>query len=220
MTVKGTRAQITDLLRRRQEMTIAELCDALSIASPAVRRHLDILAAEGMVAYRTVKQPTGRPYFSYRLTEQAQDAAATGHVRLLTRLLEEAAALPAGDGSDRAVLDLLLERLSDHLAEGYRARVHGATLEERVRSLTEALRAEGILDQWEKREDGIHLYNATCPHRRAALASHEVCSSERRVIERLLGESVDQVGRMVDGQPCCEYVVRPGGRDRQLISIE
>jgi predicted ArsR family transcriptional regulator len=219
MSVKGTRAQIVELLRQRHEMTIADLCEALGIASPAVRRHLDILAAEGVVTYRSVKQATGRPYFAFRLTEQAQDAA-SGYSRLLTRLLEEAATIPAGDGSDRVVLDLLLERLSDHLAEGYRARVHGATLEERVRSLTEALRAEGILDQWEQREDGFHLFNAACPHRRAAQTSQEVCSSERRVIERLLGETVDQVGRMIDGQPCCEYVVRPGGRDRQLISIE
>jgi predicted ArsR family transcriptional regulator len=219
MMVKGTRAQIVELLRRRRELTVAALCEELGIAAPALRRHMDILAAEGTVAYRSVRQGAGRPYFAYRLTEQAQEAASTGYARLLERMIEHAAALPAGDGSGRAMLEMLLEGLSDHLAEDYRSRVRGETLEERVRSVTEALRAEGLLDQWETREDGIHMFNVACPHRRAAMATHDLCGSERRAIALLLGEEVDQVGRMVDGQSCCEYVVRPQ-RGPQLITVE
>ena len=146
--MKGTRGQIVELLRQRGELSVAALRAALDIAAPALRRHLDILTAEGLVAHRAVKQPTGRPYFAYRLTEQAQEAAATGYARLLERLLQDAAAMPAGDGG-RPLLDALLERMSEHLAEDYRSRVRGETLEERVRSLTEALGAEGILEDWE-----------------------------------------------------------------------
>jgi predicted ArsR family transcriptional regulator len=208
--MKGTRAQIVELLRRG-EMTVAQLAGALGIAAPALRRHLDILTAEGTVTFRSVKQATGRPYFVYRLTEKAYEAASTGYARLLERLLTDAAALPAGDGAGagRALLDALLDRLADHLAADYRGRVRGETLEEKVRSLTEALHAEGLLDGWEWREDGIHLLNTACPHRRAALAAQGVCGSERRAIALLLGEEVDQIGRMVEGHPCCEYVVRP-----------
>ena len=86
-------------------------------------------------------------------------------------------------------------------------------------ALVEALRAEGILERWERRDDGIHLYNSVCPHRRAAMTAHELCSSERRAIALLLGEDVDQVGRMVAGDACCEYVIRP--RDRSdLIMVQ
>ncbi|MFN8559667.1 MAG: ArsR family transcriptional regulator [Dehalococcoidia bacterium] len=206
--MKGTRAQILDLLRRG-EMTVAELSEALDIAAPALRRHLDILTGEGMVEYRSVKQQTGRPYFAYRLTERAQEAGATGYARLLERMLVEAAALPAGESGGRVLLEALLDRLSASLTDDYRARVRGATLEERVRSLTEALRAEGIVEAWEQRDDGIHLFTNLCPHRRAALVAHELCDSERQVIANLLGANVEQVGRMVDGAACCEYVVRP-----------
>lgn len=216
--MKGTRAQIIELLRHRGELTVLELGGALGIAAPAVRRHLDILTGEGTVEYRSVKQPAGRPYFAYRLTEQAQEAASTGYARLLERLIQDAAAMPAGDGS-RVLLEALLERFSDHLAEDYRARVRGRTLEERARSVTEALRSEGILETLEIRPDGIHLSTSACPHRRAALAAHELCSSERRAIALLLGEEVDQVTRMVDGHPCCEYVVRPQG-GQQLITVQ
>lgn len=216
--MKGTRTRITDLLRGRDEITVAELCQALDIAAPAMRRHLEILAGEGTVEYRSVKQAAGRPYFAYRLTEQAREAAATGYARLVERLIIDASSMPAADGSGRMLIDALLERFSDHLAEDYRPRVHGTTLEERARSLTEALRAEGLLDQLEVREDGIHLINTSCPHRRAALAAHDLCGSERRAISLLLGQEVDQIGRMVDGQSCCEYVVRPADTPR-LVTI-
>ena len=214
--MKGTRGQIVELLRQRGELSIAELCEELDIAAPALRRHLDILAGEGTVEYRAVKQATGRPYFAYRLTEQALEAAATGYPRLLERLIREAAALP--DGSGRALLESLLERMSDHLADDYRSRVRGNTVAERARSVTEALRGEGILEDWEQREDGIHLFNTACPHRRAAVAAEgSLCASERRAIALLLGEEVDQVSRMVDRNACCEYVIRPR---QELVTIQ
>ena len=34
-----------------------------------------------------------------------------------------------------------------------------------------ALREEGILDDWSKKDDGYHLYNVSCPYHRAARAS-------------------------------------------------
>ena len=216
--MKGRRGQMVELLRQRGELSVAELSEELDIAAPALRRHLEILASEGTVEYRAVKQATGRPYFAYRLTEQAHEAAATGYPRLLERLIHEAAAMP--DGSGRVLLESLLERMSDHLAEDYRSRVRGKTVAERARSLTEALRGEGILEDWEQREDGIHLFNSTCPHRRAAVAAEgSLCASERRAIALLLGEEVDQVSRMVDRNGCCEYVIRPR-QEPELVTIQ
>lgn len=209
--MKGTRGAIVQLLRRRDECTVADLAGALEIAPTALRRHLEILAGEGTVEYRAVKQATGRPYFAYRLTEQARDAAVNGYPRLLERLVTEVAALDreqtaSKDGGE--LLELVFGAMSEHLAADYRERVHGDTLEERVSSLTEALREEGIVERWDKQADGFHLLTSACPHRRAALASHGLCSSETRAISLLLGTEVEQVGRVVDGAPVCEYLVR------------
>ena len=35
------------------------------------------------------------------------------------------------------------------------------------------------------------------------------CRSDRQSIELLLGAPVEQTTRIVDGAPCCEYIVRP-----------
>ena len=209
--MKGTRGTIVALLRQRGECTVAELAQEVNIAPAALRRHLEILAGEGTVEYRAVKQPTGRPYFAYRLTERAREEAVNAYPRLLERLVAEVAALDreqtaAKDGHE--LLATVFDNMSAHLADDYRARVHGETLEERVSSLTEALRDEGIVERWEKQPDGYHLLTTACPHRRAALAAHGLCSSETRAIALLLGTEVEQVGRVVDGAPVCEYLVK------------
>jgi predicted ArsR family transcriptional regulator len=209
--MKGTRAQIVALLRERGECTVAEMAGAVGIAPAALRRHLEILAGEGTVEYRSVKQAAGRPYFAYQLTERAREAAVNDYPRLLERLVTEVAAL---DGAQMAVKDgrellaTVFENMSEHMADDYRSRVQGETLEQRVSSLTEALKDEGIVERWQRQADGFHLSTSVCPHRRAALVAHALCDSEARLIAKLLDADVEQVGRVVDGAPVCEYLVR------------
>jgi predicted ArsR family transcriptional regulator len=134
--------------------------------------------------------------------------------RLLERLVSEVAALnreqtSAKDG--RELLATVFANMTEHLAQDYQSQVRGTTIEERVSSLTETLRNEGIVERWDRRADGIHLSTSTCPHRRAAMVTHSLCDSEARLIAKLLGEDVEQVGRMVDGAQICEYLVRCEG---------
>lgn len=205
--MKSTRAVVLDLLRRNGELSITALAAQLGIAPPAVRRHLDILAGAALVDYRAVRQHTGRPYFVYFLTERARERQETGYPRLAERLMRELNALDEGNDEGHRVMEALLERMSEHLAEEHRGQVTGSTLEERVASLTEALHEEGILDQFENREDGVHLLNLSCPYRRAAVANSALCHAEQRAISLLLDRDVRQIGRIADGQPRCEYVV-------------
>jgi predicted ArsR family transcriptional regulator len=211
--MKGTRAEIVALLQDRGEATVTDLADTVGIAPAALRRHLEILEGEGLVEHRSVKQPTGRPYFAYRLTERAREAGRTNYPRLLERIVTGMAALPPEETSQKSGSELLatvFENMSDELAADYRDQVRGRTLEERVGQVTRALRGEGIVERWEKRDGTFVLTTSCCPHRRAAAASHELCSSETRAIAKLLGADVEQVQRVVDGASCCEYLVRPG----------
>lgn len=205
--MKDTRALLLDLLRQHGELTIADLSRELEIAPPAVRRHLDILASEALVDYRSVKQHTGRPYFVYFPTDAARERESKGYPRLVERLLREVAALDDGNGVGQRLLETLLERMSDHIAAEHRAQISGNTLEARVASLVTALAEEGILEDFEMREDGVHLMNRSCPHRRAALASTALCRSEQRAIASLIELPVEQVSRIVDGRPRCEYII-------------
>jgi predicted ArsR family transcriptional regulator len=218
--VKGTRGEIVELLRRHGELTVQSLMEYLPIAQAALRRHLDILTGEGTVEFRAVKQATGRPHYVYRLTDAARERLSTGYPRLTERLIEEAATLPNRRGRREPVIDLLFAGVTDRLVADHRSQVHGRTLQDRVVSVTETLRAEGILEDWSKRDDGYHLYNGTCPYHRAArVSSGRCCDSERRAIALLLETDVEQVGRIAEGGACCEYIVhaqpRPGSADSE-----
>jgi predicted ArsR family transcriptional regulator len=213
-----TRTQIIDVLLRRPDSRVSELSEELNIAAGSLRRHLDILIAEGYVTARPVRRGQGRPYFVYSPTDRAKDAASTGYGRLFERMFREFAMLPSEQlrGADGAkILDLVFDRLGADLAEEYRAQVNAPTLAGRVRQVTEALAKEGVLSGWEELPDGFHLRNGACPYRRAAMVTHGPCTSERDAIERLVGAPVKQTSRIVDGTPICEYVVELTGAGRQ-----
>jgi predicted ArsR family transcriptional regulator len=201
--MKSTRQQILEILRHRGESAIAELADSLGLATASVRRHLDVLQAEGLVELRSIRKQTGRPYYAFRLSELAEELTPSGYSKLVVRLLDEVTDIGGED-----LRDVLFERMAKRIAEEHQPQIDGMDLERRVEQVTEALNTEGILDGWSRENDGYHLFNRSCPYRRAAQASHAPCASDRKIIELLLDTEVEQIGRLVNGQMRCEYVVR------------
>ena len=209
--VASTRDRILILLRSKGEATVAELAEALELSPGGVRRHLDGLRAEGLADARMLRGGVGRPSFAFFLTEQAEERTPASYSRLLSRMFQRLVELKESDLRGRDGLQVLasvFEGVAREVARDHRLEVEGPTLEQRVAQASRALQAEGILDRWGREADGYHLLNSTCPYRRAAQASPAPCQSDRLAIELLLGAPVEQIGRLVDGSPCCEYVVR------------
>ncbi len=198
--MQGTRDTILGLLIERREARVEDLASALEITPAAVRRHLDNLRADGLVDARTVRQHTGRPYYTYHATEKANGVLPSGYADLMERMLRN---LGTREDVTTGVATSLAERHRDEMSPW-----SAGDLEVRVGQVTESLRPEGILDHWYEDDDGFHLLNDQCPYLRAAEISGLPCESDRRAIELLMGSSVEQIHRIVDGAPCCEYVVR------------
>ncbi|HYM14686.1 MAG TPA: ArsR family transcriptional regulator [Dehalococcoidia bacterium] len=209
--MKSTRDLMRDVLAARGEATVGEIAAELHLNQANIRRHLEVLRAEGLVDVRIQRHEVGRPAYVYRLTERAEEQS--GHYpRLVNRMFRRIAALPADQA---AVGQVLLEQVFDGVAQDiagtYRPMVTGATVAERVAETSAALRDEGIVDHWRQDADGFHLMNTACPYRKAAEASEAPCHADTRVVEMLIGAPVVQVGRMVDGHAMCEYVVQSAG---------
>jgi predicted ArsR family transcriptional regulator len=220
--MKSTRDLMRDLLAARGEATVGEIAAALGLNPANIRRHLEVMRAEGLVDISIRRGSLGRPSYAYRLTERAEEQ--TGHYpRLVNRMFRRIAALPADQAAlGHALLERVFDGVAEDIAVTYRPLVTGATVEERVAETSAALRDEGIVDHWRKDEDGFHLLNTACPYRRAAEASDVPCHADARVVEMLVGAPVELVARMVDGSPACEYVVRrqgppPGDRSRRPV---
>ncbi len=207
--MKSTREALKELLAVHRACTVAEASAELGLHQANIRRHFEVMRAEGLVDVDIQRHVVGRPAYVYRLTERAEEM--TGHYpRLVRRMFNRLSTLSAADvASDgRPLVEQVFEGVADDIAVAYRPSVTGATVAERVAETSDALKAEGIVDHWRKDEDGYHLMNTSCPYRRAAEASDAPCHADRRTVELLVQAPVAQVSRMVDGNAQCEYVVQ------------
>jgi predicted ArsR family transcriptional regulator len=202
--MKSTRDQMRELLAARGEATAGQIALELGLNQANIRRHLEVMRAEGLVDVRIQRQVVGRPSYVYRLTERAEELSAH-YPRLVNRMVKQLAALPDGG---KEILEQVFAGVADDVAASYRSKVNGESIEERVAQTSEALKDEGIVDHWRKDADGLHLMNTTCPYRRAAEVTDAPCHADHRAVELLVGAPVEQVTRMVDGHHMCEYVVR------------
>lgn len=196
----GTRERLLELVIDRREARVEELASSLGITTAAVRRHLDNLRADGLLDARAVHQATGRPFYAYFATEKATGVLPTAYADLLERMLQS-----VGAHAD------VTESVAMSLANRHREELEPCAdddLSVRVGQVTLSLRQEGILDHWHEDVDGFHLVNGHCPYLRAAEMSNLPCESDRKAIEMLMGNDVEQIHRIVDGAPTCEYLVR------------
>lgn len=185
---------------------MAELADALGLSDATVRRHLDRLALDGLVApSEVVRRGTGRPYQRYQATDAGVSLERDHSASLAARVLGEL---------QNGVIDLnsVATGIGQRIAADHRDEVDSASLKRRVRSTVDALRGEGILDAWAETKDGFILENHGCPYREAAEASDCVCESDRVAIQELVGVAVEQVSSLAHGDEACEYVVRAPAR--------
>jgi predicted ArsR family transcriptional regulator len=207
--MKSTRETLRDLLAAHGQCTVAQAASELSLNQANIRRHFEVMRAEGLVDVRIQRGDIGRPSYVYYLTERAEEQNAH-YPRLVSRMLRRLSTLSADEivADGRPLVDQVLDGLADDLADAYRPLVTGPTLQERVAETSDALKGEGIVDHWRKESDGFHLMNTTCPYRKAAEASDAPCQADRKTVELLVQAPVAQVSRMVDGHTQCEYVVQ------------
>ena len=210
--MESTREQILRYVRGRRETTVAQLAESLGLSQQAVRRHLDGLRADGLVDVRQERHGVGRPALLFFATERGEDLAGHTYLQLLSRLfrhLEKLEAPQVSGSTGAQVLDQVFSGIAREVAADHRNEVNGSTLDQRIAEASKALEREGIVDGWNKADGEYHIVNGECPYLRLAEMSEAACRSDKQAIELLIGAEVDQVTRIVDGAPCCEYILKP-----------
>jgi predicted ArsR family transcriptional regulator len=210
--VESTRDQILRQIRGHREMTVAQLAETLQLSPQAVRRHLDGLRADALIDVKQVRHGVGRPALMFFVTERGEELGGRTYVQLLSRMFRHLEKLDAGKvsgASGKQVVEQVFSGIAEEVAADHRAEVRGETLDQRVEEASRALHQEGIVDGWERDGEWFHLVNGDCPYLKLAEISDAACSADRHSIELLVGAQVEQTRRIVDGAPCCEYIVRP-----------
>ena len=221
---QGTRNKVARSLLHHGPSTAAELAARLGLTQAAVRRHLDAMLADGMVAVRQQRvrgtRGRGRPARAFALTDYGRDAFDQAYDELAADALRWIAQSAGGGASgDAAVTAFARARLAAQ-AERYRAAVEQAALEDRTRALAEALTRDGYAATAREApavaaggvlgrgfSGGEQLCQHHCPVAHTAEQFPQLCEAETEVFAELLGTHVQRLATIAHGDGVCTTFV-------------
>lgn len=187
------------------------MASALSLAPMTVRQHLSVLEKDLLVGYKEVRRGSGRPHFMYALTPRAEELFPKGYYRLADRLLKEVRDLQASelqDLSEQEKLDLVFNKMADRIAAMYVDNTKGATLQERIETVTKVLREhEDTLSEWCETEDGFQIQDYNCPYYKIAVEESRVCKWHTRLLSKMLQADIKLEQCMATGSFRCCYTI-------------
>jgi len=204
-----TRDRVCRTVLERGPVTTAELATALQLTPAAVRRHLDFLLADGLVAVWesavTGQRGRGRPARKFVVTDVGHSAMSSGYEDLATsalRFVREA-------GGSEAVRRFAAQRV----AEVERrllpmVELAGPDPVQRAQALASALSQDGYAASTRpllvgSTMAGVQLCQGHCPVQHAATEFPELCEAEAETFSRLLGVHVQRLATLAHGEHVC-----------------
>jgi predicted ArsR family transcriptional regulator len=205
-----TRQAVTQLLLERGPVTAALIADALGLSPAAVRRHLDVLIAEGEVGTRDAprlgQRGRGRPAKLFLLTETGR--ARFGHA--YDDLAVSALRFLAERGGEQAI-----RAFAEHRVEAMIGRHRSEVVDEpessgRTRALADALTREGYAASIRDVGSGEQLCQHHCPVAHVAAEFPQLCEAETAAFADLLGTHVQRLATIARGDAACTTHVPAG----------
>jgi predicted ArsR family transcriptional regulator len=206
--MEGTRLKILQLLQKNHNDTVDGLARKIGLAPATIRRHLDILQRDRFVDFQEVRKRTGRPEYSFYLTEDGQEALPKDYDRLLNLIVDELVSFTPEDtqGRDGAqILEQVFTRLSSRVSSEHEAELGGASLKVRLSTLISLLEKQDFFPEAEVVGGLLQLKLLNCPFRSVALQNKAVCSFDSSLISAMLDIDVSRSECVHDGDASCLY---------------
>jgi len=208
----GTRDRVCRAVLEQGPVTASVLAERLGLTPAAVRRHLDALAAGGLVSVwetptvpGAVRRGRGRPARRFVVTDRGHAVMSAGYDDLASsalRYLREA----LGEDAVRA----FAEQRVGELEQRYRPDVvaAGENTGRRAEALAAALTADGYAASVRESAPGIpgigaQLCQGHCPVQHVAREFPELCEAETDAFSRLLGVHVQRLATLAHGEHVC-----------------
>ena len=206
------RDRILFLLKRDGPQSTAALAQQLAVTAMAVRQHLSVLNAEGLVEFSDEQRKLGRPARIWQLTAVAHERFPDHHAQLAVDMLQVVQSVFGEEG---------LERVTDEWTRqqvvAYSARMPSPDLPlaQRVAALVRIRREEGFMAECGPAQTGvIELVENHCAIAKAAHLCTKLCGGELTVFRAVLGVgvSVERVEHFLAGDRRCTYriLAEPG----------
>src|SRR3954453_12524861 len=203
-----TRDRVCRAVLEGGPLSASVLAERLGLTPAAVRRHLDALAADGLVAVWGApagRRGRGRPPRRYIVTDRAHAVMSAGYDDLASSALRY---LRATLGED-AVRAFAEQRVGE-LERRYRPDVDAAGKDtgRRADALAAALTSDGYAASVRPAAPGIpglgaQLCQGHCPVQHVAREFPELCEAETDAFSRLLGVHVQRLETLAHGEHVC-----------------
>src|SRR5689334_2626553 len=169
----GTRRDILELLSK-QELTVAELAEALEITPAGVRQHVTPLEALGWIEHDREVQGAHRPTHRYRLTEEGQRAFPKRYDLLLGEVLEVLLT-----HQTPAQVQGIVRQAAQRVAQRARSELSGASPAAQWKSAVQWLEREMAwqADVTESKDGARRFTIHQCPFRDVSRAHPELCGA-------------------------------------------
>ena len=203
--MEGTRLGILTLLQQ-ETATVDQLSAKLGLASPTVRRHLDILQRDRFVTFQAMRRKQGRPEHAYSLTEEGHELMPKRYQLLLQRVLESMDS-SKGDDFNNGIspASVLLADIARIMINEYKSRLRERADEDPIRLLKLILEAEEFAPEVEPIEGGVRVTLGNCPYRGVASKTDTVCSLDHHLISEVMGTPVSNTSHINLGNKLCSY---------------
>ena len=211
--MSASRDNIMTIIRQNNGVNVDALAKEMQLAPATVRRHLDILERDGLVDHSEVRKPTGRPQYSFHLTEKGHDSVPKDYSRLLNELVSDIKSIPTGELGTRTGDEMLRESLT---RIGERRAAEYAQSRRPVEAVTAAFEDGGYDPVVETDADGLKIRVTNCPYRRASIDDEIICTVDRSMIKHLLGDKVQHSVEMSPEANECVYMLSSD----QLVNID
>jgi len=205
MTESADRA-LLDLIRRHGPLTVLEMGGLLEVTPTAVRNRLTRLVGSGLVERRAEHGGRGRPKHTYRASAEAHKRLGQNYADLALVLWDEM----MNSVEDRKLRRFLFGRITDRMAELYRAQITGDAWEGRLVQLGTILHGHGIEAEVTSQADSPPILKQhSCPYFALAETDRAVCAMERKMFEKVLGRGLRLSQCRLDGHRSCDFEAKP-----------
>ena len=204
MPSSSTRDIILEIIQSRESETVSGLAQELSLAPATVRRHLDILQRDGLVTFTEVRHGTGRPEFSFSLTERGHETLPKHYSEMLGKLISKLTSFEAGSLKEKSGDQILNEMLREMAQES--VDLHGGA-GNGVPRLMEILRDQDFSPEVSEDKGKVELSLMSCPFRSVAINNPSLCAYDIAVIEAVSASPVERVACLTNGDPVCKYLI-------------
>ena len=199
--------RVIKLLVGNPPQTINDLVRVTGVTRTAVTEQLNELVTAGLVERGMERlRGRGRPRHLFSATPSALILLFASNQRLVVPAIWQAVAELGGTEMSHKVLT----RVSQILAEHYKAKIAATEPKERLEQFIDLLRAEGGLLELRTEGGRLAMYKRSCPFISMFDDARNVCCVDLDMISEVVGVPVRQSACRHDGAPCCVFELDNG----------